>query len=332
MVIDPDGPGPVRAFDPCLWHDPDGRLWLFWAQGYAGHTDEGSGVWAITTRESHQAEPRWSAPVRLCDGIMMNKPTVLSSGEWLLPVASWGTEGSAGVYSSADRGRSWSFLGQANIPREEDRNCDEHMIVERQGGELWMWVRTGYGIGHSVSEDRGQTWTPVEPSEIPHPASRFFVRRLSSGRLLLVKHGPMDRRTGRSHLTAFLSDDDGRSWSDGLLLDDREGVSYTDGVEGVDGTIHVVYDYERRGAKEILIASFTEDEAIGSAGRALGEERRELINKATGENPEKYRRSDCADRHSYPHHPNQGGGTLPCERQPLSHARRADRNAGRGGH
>jgi len=27
LVVDP--PGNVRAFDPCLWHDPGGRLWLF---------------------------------------------------------------------------------------------------------------------------------------------------------------------------------------------------------------------------------------------------------------------------------------------------------------
>jgi hypothetical protein len=27
-VIDPSGP--VRAYDPCLWHDPRGRLCLFW--------------------------------------------------------------------------------------------------------------------------------------------------------------------------------------------------------------------------------------------------------------------------------------------------------------
>lgn len=32
LVIDPDGDGPCRAFDPCLWHDPQGRLWLCWAQ------------------------------------------------------------------------------------------------------------------------------------------------------------------------------------------------------------------------------------------------------------------------------------------------------------
>src|SRR4051794_3723316 len=32
LVLDPDRDGPVRAFDPCLWHDPSGKLWLFWAQ------------------------------------------------------------------------------------------------------------------------------------------------------------------------------------------------------------------------------------------------------------------------------------------------------------
>ena len=32
LVIDPDGPGPVRAFDPELWVAPTGRLFVFWAQ------------------------------------------------------------------------------------------------------------------------------------------------------------------------------------------------------------------------------------------------------------------------------------------------------------
>ncbi|NLO01777.1 MAG: exo-alpha-sialidase, partial [Bacteroidales bacterium] len=32
LAIDPDGPGPVRAYDPEVWTDPDGKLWIFWAQ------------------------------------------------------------------------------------------------------------------------------------------------------------------------------------------------------------------------------------------------------------------------------------------------------------
>lgn len=260
LVIDPDGDGPVRAYDPCLWHDPGGRLWLFWAQGYQRHTDERAGVWAITTTRSDAANPQWSSPVRLCDGIMMNKPTVLSSGQWLLPVARWRREGSAQAYASSDQGATWHLLGQTTVPDQDDRSADEHMIVERADRTLWMLVRTQYGIGQSVSADGGRTWTPVQPSPIQHTASRFFVRRLASGNLLLVKHGPINERIDRTHLTAFLSNDDGNSWSGGLLLDDREKVSYPDGVQAPDGTVFVIYDRARQDTKEILVATFTEDD------------------------------------------------------------------------
>lgn len=282
LVIDPDGEGPVRAYDPCLWHDPTGRLWLFWAQGYEGHTDERAGVWAITTHHSDSENPAWSGPERICDGIMMNKPIVLSSGEWLLPASRWGEEKSAGVCCSTDQGGSWGMRGAAPIPDPEDRNCDEHMLVELRDGRLWMLVRTGYGIGESFSTDRGRTWNPVEPSDIEHPTSRFFIRRLRSGNLLLVKHGPMDERTGRSHLRAFVSEDEGENWAGGLLLDEREGISYPDGVQAPDGTIHIIYDYDRQGAKEILLAKFGEADA-GAGEEVSGKvERRRVVNRAAG--------------------------------------------------
>ena len=285
LVVAPDRDGPVRAFDPCLWHDPDGRLWLFWAQGYEGHTDERNGVWAITTAQSAIDNPVWSEPVRICDGIMINKPIVLSSGEWLLPVARWRREGSAQVFCSSDRGVVWGRLGQANVPEKKDRNCDEHMIVELRDGRLWMLVRATYGIGESVSTDRGRTWSPVKPSGIPHPTSRFFVRRLRSGNVLLVKHGPMDKRTERSHLTAYVSDNDGDTWRGGLPLDERAGVSYPDGVQAADGTIYIIYDYDRRGAKEILMATFVEDDILENSCAAGAARSRILVNKATADNP-----------------------------------------------
>jgi predicted neuraminidase len=86
VVIDP--PGGVRAFDPCLWHDPDGRLWLFWAQSL-GLFDGRAGVWAITAEDSEAETALWSPPRRLCNGVMLNKPTVLSTGDWCLPAALW---------------------------------------------------------------------------------------------------------------------------------------------------------------------------------------------------------------------------------------------------
>ena len=90
VVIDPDGPGPVRAFDPEVWVAPNGKLWVFWAQGLEHPRHLGrSGVWAITADETDGPQAAWSQPRRLCDGVMMCKPLVLSTGEWALPVSFW---------------------------------------------------------------------------------------------------------------------------------------------------------------------------------------------------------------------------------------------------
>jgi hypothetical protein len=144
------------------------------------------------------------------------------------------------------------------------------MLVERSDGTLWMLARTAPGIGQSFSHDGGKTWSTFEPSGIPHPLTRFFMRRLRSGRLLLVRNNPPSieypkncnncGEMNRSHLTAYLSDDDGKSWRGGLLLDAREKVSYPDGTQAPDGTILIVYDHDRRSAREILLARFTEED------------------------------------------------------------------------
>lgn len=260
-IIEPDGAGPVRAFDPELWVSPDGVLWSFWAQTveFDGTI---AGVWAMTNNDPDNEESRWTNPRRLTDGVMMCKPTVLSSGEWLLPVSTWmNTDNSAKVYMSMNKGKTWTLQGASNIPKN-DRNFDEHMIVEKNDKSLWMLVRTLYGIGESFSEDKGETWSALGPATILHPPARFFIRRLHSGNLLLVKHGPIDKKIGRSNLTAYLSSDDGETWSGGLVLDDRSGISYPDGEQNHDGVIHIVYDHDRWGAREILMAKFTEKDVI----------------------------------------------------------------------
>jgi predicted neuraminidase len=280
LVIDPDGKGPIRAFDPEVWIDPEGDLWIFWAQTI-GHDGKLSGVWSISTHDPEVDNPKWSAPHRLTNGIMMCKPLILSTGEWLLPASTWKeTDNSAKVIASTDRGKTWYERGAVHVPKEA-REFDEHMIVERKNGSLWMLVRTKYGIGESHSFDRGNTWTPFIPSKIQHPSARFFIKRLNSGNLLLVKHGPIDVKTGRSHLMAFISKDDGHSWSNGLLLDERLGVSYPDGQQTSDGTIYITYDYNRRKDQNILFTSFTEDDIKTGSDNKMVEvfKRRKVISQ-----------------------------------------------------
>ncbi|TVR51821.1 MAG: exo-alpha-sialidase [Spirochaetaceae bacterium] len=289
LVIDHADPV-VRCFDPEVWRAPDGRIWVFWAQHAADNRFEGSrsGVWAITTTESAGGEATWSEPRRLCDGVMMCKPLVLSDGDWALPVSFWHRRqaGSAAIVVSSDSGATWTERGAVDVP-PEIRDHDEHMIVERRDGSLCTWVRTRDGIGESISRDGGRTWSALKSASVPHVRSRFFVRRLRSGRLLLVRHNPSNAefanersRGTRSDLTAYLSDDDGATWSGGLLLDERKGVSYPDGDEADDGTIYVTYDFDRRGAREILMAALREEDVLSGDSAAGSLKTRVVINSA----------------------------------------------------
>ena len=293
LIIDPDGPGIARAYDPCPWLDPEGRLWLFWGQGNENHTEPDKGVWAIVTDEPDSANPAWSKPRRLGDGVMMNKPVVTSSDNWLISSALWQAEDSCRVLASNDQGKTWERIGAAGISDPKERNCDEHMIVERTDGSLWMLVRTTYGIGESISADQGRTWSPVAPTAIQNPASRFYIARLQSGRLLLVKNGPVAERTNRRQITAVLSEDDGESWIGGLVLDPRGpgtgsgdgSVSYPDATQSPDGTIHCIHDFDRSGDKEILYSRFTEKDILVGKPVADGTILSRVLNRATGLNP-----------------------------------------------
>jgi hypothetical protein len=248
----------VRAMSAALWIDPQGRMWVFWGQSF-GAQDGRYGVWAVVTDEPDSTDPNWSQPRRLGDGIMLNKPTVLKNGDWLLTSSVWKSENSIRVYASTDQGKTFELRGTANVLPAEARGPDEPMIVQRKDGSLWMMVRSR-GIAETFSQDGGKTWTPVKRSSLRHPTARFFLRRLKSGNLLLVKHGPLDKRVGRTDLMAFVSDDDGQTWKGGLMLDDREKVTYPDGVQAPNGTIYIVYDHNRTPDGEVLMATFNEDD------------------------------------------------------------------------
>ncbi|QDT52365.1 BNR/Asp-box repeat protein [Caulifigura coniformis] len=258
-----------------LWTDPLGRLWLIFDQSM-DMFDGRAGVWAAICENPDADEPTWSSPKRIWHGVTLNKPTVLSTGEWMLPVSLDQREGfrqfqglfkdldpvrGANVFVSKDQGATWERRGAATFPNPD---WHEHMIVERKDGSLWMLARTAKGLMQTTSTDGGRTWAePTEPPGIRQPAARFHIRRLASGRLLLVKHGDqVDDHNGRVKLSAWLSSDEGKTWEGGLILDERKGVSYPDGFQAPDGTIFISYDRNRATDGEVLLAKFTEDDIL----------------------------------------------------------------------
>jgi len=278
---DPSGKRQRGALVGNLWTDPLGRLWLFFDQTVIGEPGP-TADWFIRCDNPDADKPVWSRPVSFAEGRTLNKPTVLHSGDWLLPVSHWVGK-TAWVYVSTDQGKTWKPRGSVKFP---DWEFDEHMIVELRDGRLWMLARTHGNPHESFSTDQGRTWSDPKPSAIQNINARFFLRRLDSGRLLLVKNGPPGQRISkRSHMSAFLSEDDGRTWRGGLLLDERSSVSYPDGFQSPDGLIHILYDWNRHTDAEILLAKFREEDVL--AGRIVSADGklRMLANKATGPKP-----------------------------------------------
>ncbi|MBU6302403.1 MAG: glycoside hydrolase [Verrucomicrobia bacterium] len=274
----------TRCYDPCLWMDPKGRLWYLFNRSVKDSTRHG--VYARICDAPDASPPVWGAEFRVGFdspfSFRMNKPTVLSSGEWVLPVvhaleplAGWAGFDPKQVFGAAistDEGKTWKLHGAVKT----EKAGLENMIVELKDGRLWMLIRTEKVLWESHSSDKGRTWTKGRPTTIATPHSRFFIRRLASGHLLLVNHYKF---TGRSHLTAQLSTDDGATWNEGLLLDERSGVSYPDGVQDKDGLIWVTYDRDRGGAGEILLAKFKEKDVAAGKNVSGAVSLKQVVNK-----------------------------------------------------
>jgi hypothetical protein len=301
LVIDPHDAAlgvARRTLVGALWTDPQGRLWLFFDQSL-GYFDGRGGVWSSRCDNPDAAEPQWTTPQRLWHGATLNKPIVCRDGTWLLPVSLWDRRQvwgrftgcfpeldalrGANVLASRDAGATWEHRGGVVFPGAQ---FDEHQLIERRDGSLWLTARTATGIHESLSLDGGRTWSTPLPSpirQVVEPAdwvtaagiagggnsSRHHLSRLQSGRLLLIKHGAtIDVAPAvRSHLCAFLSEDDGRTWIGSLMLDARAVVSYPDALQTGDGTLYASWDRNRATDGELLLGRFREEDIL--AGRLV---------------------------------------------------------------
>lgn len=256
----------VRISEALLFLSPEGVLYHFWTQSY-GYFDGRGGVFCRTCREPDAATPVFDEPRRICDGFMADNPTVLKSGEWLFPASIWTHLPSdyhpfparemVSVWSSRDKGESLTFLGGVKPPVPD---FNENTVFETATGEWVMLFRTtsaAGGIQMTRSADHGESWTRPQDFTLKGPSSRFMVSRFPSGALLMVTHHHF---IGRNNLTALLSYDDGKTFPYSLLLDERDQVSYPSGNVAEDGRVTLAYDRERTGAREILLASFTEED------------------------------------------------------------------------
>lgn len=294
-----------------LWCDPLGRLWIFFDQTM-NHWDGRGGLWFTRCDDPDADELVWTEPRRLWHGSSLNKPIVLSNGDWILFAQLLQNPGigpfsigvfpeldpwrGANILASSDQGETWELRGRVT---HERHNWPEHIGVEKKDGSLWMLARTSDGPRLSESSDGGRTWSAAaEPPQIQHPVARLHLRKLASGRWLLVKHGAeiddfeRKRGRGRSHLSAWLSEDEGQTWKGGLILDERATVSYPDGFQAPDGSIYISYDWNRSSKGHILFAKFTEEDILAAKLVSPGSRLQQVIVKPGKLNPAEDRNNE----------------------------------------
>ena len=266
-----------------FWLDPEGKFRLYTDQTMF-HFDGRAGIWESVAIDPNAKVSTWGRPRRIGHGHLINKPIVLSNGDWAMagylnknwPNSNYAcvvgafpaldSERGATCYVSTDKGSTWEKRGTVGTPGGD---WAEAQLVELKDGALRVFLRVLDKFGQMMSADSadgGRTWT--KPRTLPsmnNPNARFQVVRLKSGRLLFVTHGSPSASgrdgQGRDKLTAYLSDDDGATWLGGLELY-HGNASYPDCCLGPDGTIYVSHDHDRGGAAEIWLHRFTEADVL----------------------------------------------------------------------
>jgi hypothetical protein len=168
--------------------------------------------------------------------VMNDRLIQLRSGRLVLPVARkvGKTEGDRDeglAMLSDDAGATWRLSrGAARI--EAPRGMAEPCVAELGDGRVLMMARTGLGSLHtSISANGGETWSKPEATTLESACSSLTLKSLPDGRLIVFYNHATPIKAGaffpRTPLCYAVSEDDGRTWSPPVVVDD-EGVANKD--------------------------------------------------------------------------------------------------------
>lgn len=228
--------GDMNVMSVTLRRLQDGRILMFYLRKN-NHRDL-----RLYVRTSTDEAASFGTPVRVTQDegyhvVNNDRITVLKSGRLLAPAASTpdvqkNNHFVSHCYLSDDHGATWrKGAGHVDAPR---RGAMEPEVIELNDGRILMLIRTQMGyIGQSISEDEGETWSPMTSLGMVGPEAPATLRRIpSTGDLLLVWNNNFTEGAGhggkRTPLTAAISSNEGRSWkvAGNLESDPQKTFSY----------------------------------------------------------------------------------------------------------
>lgn len=171
----------------------------------------------------------WSEPVACITDkpgyFVLNNDRViqLESGRLLMAVALHNTPGGewknqADLYSyySDDNGMSWT--SSEKVPNTTETITQEPGLIALADGRIMMYIRASGGFQQlSYSSDQGQTWSHIEPSNIPSPISPATIEQIPGSKDWLLVWNNNDGsdpaiKGKRTPITVAVSKDEGKSW------------------------------------------------------------------------------------------------------------------------
>lgn len=236
-------------WNPVLFTAEDGTVYLFYK---VGHTFSDWYTRVIASTDGGQA---WSQPRELVQGDrggrgpVRNKPIILQNGAWVAPASLEQQAWDAFVDVSSDRGVTWtsSSIIRAPIRREPGKGVIQPTLWESQPDHVHMLLRSTEGfIYRSDSIDGGKCWREAYATPLPNNNSGIDLVKTAGGMLALV-HNPVGANWGpRTPLVVSLSEDDGLTWQQALVLEEGEGEFSYPAIIEAGGKLYVTYTWNRK--------------------------------------------------------------------------------------
>lgn len=230
-----DNIGKMNVKHPSMVRLPSGEL-LFFFTVRNSHAD----LQIYMKRTSDECKT-WTEPVKISSlaGINFKNPDHafrMQSGRIIVP-AFWGPKYGAGFrgeafcYYSDDDGKTWD-ISKTRIS-DPSLSIEEPTMVELKDGSILALLRNLKGtLLESRSTDRGETWAELAPTPVKAPHATSFMKRIpSTGDLLLIwnnNYSAAHHHGGeRNPLTAAVSRDDGKTWTNTRDLENKPGDNFS---------------------------------------------------------------------------------------------------------
>lgn len=245
----------MPTWNPVLFQVPGKELILFYKVG------PNPREWWGELKRSFDDGKTWSEAEKLPDGIVgpiKNKAVLLKDGSILSPSSSEDNGWRLHFELSKDHGKTWSRTDVINDGKEF--SAIQPSILFLPDGKLKILCRSQNGfILSAESSDDGQTWTPLQPTDLPNPNSGTDAVTLKDGRQVLVYNhvtkNSIEWGGKRSPLNIVISDD-AVHWKEIAVLENEPKMefSYPAVIQTKDGKIHVTYTWKRKKIKHVVLS------------------------------------------------------------------------------